>query len=325
MTILSELFYVIFFPGMFFLLAYSFFVEWFDRKLYAKMQNRVGPPIFQPFADFIKLLSKEDIIPKKAKKLFFNSIPIISFAAVMTAFLYIPIYSLQSPLGFQGDILLILYLTSLPTLLLFLAGWYSGNIFSAVGAYRELSQFFVYEVAFFLVILGPVILVDSWSISDMIKYQQNHLWMFLLEPIGFVVALMCLEAKLERVPFDIPEAETEIVGGTYAEYSGKKLALLRLTTDISMVVGASLISALFLGGPSVLINIQSFPLVIRNIIGLIVFFLKTLFIIFILSIIRTAFARIRIDQMTTFGWKWLGLLSLLQIGILIIMKTLLVF
>ena len=300
-------------------------MEWVDRKLYARMQNRVGPPIFQPFADFIKLLSKEDIVPKNAKKTFFNSIPIISFASLMTAFFYIPVYSSQSPFGFQGDIILILYLITLPSLLLFLAGWYSGNIFSSIGGYRALSQFFMYEVAFFVVVLGSVILVDSWTTSDIVAYQQTNPWLFLLEPIGFIVALICLQAKLERVPFDIPEAESEIVSGPYAEYSGKKLALLHLTTDLNMVIGASLISAVFLGGPSVLFDVHSLNWLIKDLIGLISFFLKTLFIIFILSVIRTAFARIRIDQMTSFGWKWLGSLSLLQIALLIIMKTWLVF
>ncbi|MCX6802192.1 MAG: NADH-quinone oxidoreductase subunit H [Candidatus Diapherotrites archaeon] len=325
MNWLIEAFYIFFFPGFLFAIAYGFFMEWFDRKLYAKMQDRLGPPFLQPLADFIKLLSKEDIVPKAASKALFNYVPVLSLAFLLTAFLYIPIFSNSSPLGFNGDMILVLYLKTLPSILLFVGGWHSGNAFSSIGAYRELSMVFVYEVAFFAVILSPVLITGSWAFSDLAAYQQSNPWFFILQPIGFVVALMCLQAKLGRVPFDMPEAEAEIVGGPFTEYSGKKLALFRLCTNMTMVVGSALIAVVFLGGPSLLFDTSSLGWPAMHLLGFAAFLIKTLFVIFILSVVRSAFARIRIDQMVFFGWKWLGLLALLQIAATIILKMVGVF
>jgi NADH-quinone oxidoreductase subunit H len=311
------LIYVLIFPGILFLLGYSFFTEWFDRKMYAKMQNRVGPPLVQPFADFIKLLSKEDITPEGVETTPYNLIPVFAFAAVATAFIYIPICTTATPIGFQGDLLLVLYMLTLPTILMFLVGWYSRNVFAAIGAYRAVSQLFVYEVPLFIAALGPAIWVGSWSLSDIVSFQQHNLWILLIQPIGFVIAIICLQAKLERIPFDIPEAETEIVGGPLVEYSGRKLAMFRVAADMLMVTGAALIAALYLGGPSIGFSLDSLPVVASTVIGFLAFLLKTILIVFILSLIRTAFARLRIDQMTSFGWKWLASFAILQIFLVI--------
>ena len=309
--------YVLIFPGILFLIGYSFFAEWFDRKMYAKMQNRVGPPLLQPFADFVKLLSKEDITPDGVEKRAYNVLPILAFTAVVTSFIYIPVFMSTTPVGFQGDLLLILYMLTLPTILLFLVGWYSRNTFATIGAYRAVSQLFVYEVPLFIVALGPALWVKSWALGDIVSFQQHNLWLFLIQPIGFMIMIICLQAKLERIPFDIPEAETEIVGGPLVEYSGRKLALFRIATDILMVSGAALIAALYLGGPSIGVSLDSLPVAAAAVIGFIAFLLKTLLIVFMLALIKAAFARLRIDQMTTFGWKWLASLALLQIFIVI--------
>lgn len=309
--------YVLIFPGILFLIGYSFFAEWFDRKMYARMQNRVGPPLLQPFADFVKLLSKEDITPEGVEARPYDVLPILAFASVVTSFIYIPVFMSTSPVGFQGDLLLVLYMLTLPTILLFLVGWYSHNMFATIGAYRAVSQLFVYEVPLFIVALGPALWVKSWALGDIVSFQQHNLWLFLIQPIGFMIAIICLQAKLERIPFDIPEAETEIVGGPLVEYSGRKLAMFRIATDILMVSGAALIAALYLGGPSVGVSLDSLPFAAAAVIGFIAFLLKTLLIVFILALIKAAFARLRIDQMTTFGWKWLASLALLQIFIVI--------
>jgi NADH-quinone oxidoreductase subunit H len=309
--------YVLVFPGIFFLLGYSFFTEWFDRKMYAKMQNRVGPPLIQPFADFIKLLSKEDINPEGVEAKPYNYLPLFAFAAVATSFIYIPTFMASSPVGFQGDLLLVLYMMTLPTIILFLVGWYSQNTFATIGAYRAVSQLFVYEVPLFIAALGPALWTRSWSLSDIVSWQQSNPWLFLIQPLGFIIAIICLQAKLERIPFDIPEAETEIVGGPLVEYSGRKLALFRIATDMLMVTGASLIAALYLGGPSVGFSLDSLPSWAAGVIGFIAFLVKTLLIVFLLSFIRAAFARLRLDQMTSFGWKWLASLALFQIFLVI--------
>jgi len=317
LDVLLVLAYVLVFPGFIFLFGYSFFAEWFDRKMYAKMQNRVGPPLIQPFADFLKLLTKEDITPEKVEKVPYSLLPILAFAAIATAFVYIPVFVTTTPIGFQGDLLLVLYMLTLPTILLFLVGWYSRNIFATIGAYRAVSQLFVYEVPLFIVALGPALWAGSWSISDIVSFQQSHYCLFLIQPLGFIVAIMCLQAKLERIPFDIPEAETEIVGGPLVEYSGRKLAMFRISTDMLMVVGSALIVVLYLGGPSVGFSLESLHIVVQAIIGFLAFLVKTVFIIFLLSFIRAAFARLRIDQMTNFGWKWLASLAFIQIFIII--------
>jgi len=309
--------YVVAFPGILFLIGYSFFVEWFDRKMYAKMQNRVGPPVVQPFADFVKLLSKEDIMPEGVEAKPYNILPLLAFAAVATSFVYIPVFMTTTPVGFQGDLLLVLYMLTLPTIILFLVGWYSHNTFATIGAYRAVSQLFVYEVPLFIVALGPALWTGSWSLSDIVSFQQHNPWLFLMQPIGFVIAIICLQAKLERIPFDIPEAETEIAGGPLVEYSGRKLAMFRIATDMLMVSGAALITALYLGGPSVGVSLDSLPFPAAAVIGFLAFLVKTLLIVFLLSFIRAAFARMRIDQMANFGWKWLASFALLQIFIVI--------
>ena len=174
--------------------------------------------------------------------------PLVALAAVITAYFYIPIVG-NSPFNFQGDLVLVLFLLSVPTIVLLLLGWLSRNIFSAMGGIRAITQMFIYEVPFFLVLLAPAMMAGTWSVSGIVQWQQKNLWLVILQPIGFVVALVCLQAKLERTPFDIPEAETEIVAGPWTELTGRRLAIMHLAKDIALVTGSALIAALFLGGP----------------------------------------------------------------------------
>jgi NADH-quinone oxidoreductase subunit H len=290
------------------------------------MQNRIGPPWFQPFADFIKLMAKEDIVPEKADKPLFNAVPIIAFGAVATAFLYIPVFTYRSFAPFEGDLIVILYLLTIPTIGLFVIGWSSRNLFAVVGGMRSLTQLFSYEVPLFLALLGPAILAGTWNVSEIAAFQRDNFWMICVQPIGFIVAIIALEGKLERIPFDIPDAETEIVGGPLTEYSGRKLAMIRMIIDMEMVTVAALITALFLGGPNVWVPLEPLPdiggyPVCAWIIGFIAFLLKTLFIVFLLSLIRVGFARIRIDQMAVFGWKYIAPLALFQLLLVAFAKT----
>jgi NADH-quinone oxidoreductase subunit H len=312
--------YLVVFPGFLFLFFYALFAEYIDRKLYARMQNRVGPPYFQPFADFFKLLSKEDLIPKKADPIMFSALPIFGFAAVLTAYLYVPIWRAQGLLSFPGDIIVVAYLLSIPTLALFLAGWHSTNIFGQIGSMRAITQLFGYEVPFLLAILAPCLLAGTWNLGEIIDFQLKSTWLVVFLPIGFIIALITLTSKLERIPFDIPEAETEIVAGHIVEYSGRRLALFRLVIDMELVVGASVITVLFLGGFSPLVPLHTLPPIAANIIGFITYILKTLFVIFCLATIRTLFARLRIDQMATFCFKWLAPLAIVQLLIAAICK-----
>jgi len=322
MAVLKTILYLIVYPGLLFLFVYSTFCEWFDRKVYARLQNRMGPThtgrwgLLQPVADFFKLMSKEDVVPDKADKTLFTLLPIVGLAIVVTAGLLLPLWSVSEAgagmVSFQGDIIVLLYLLSLPTLIFFLAGWSSTNPFSEIGGTRVLTMLFGYEVPLFMAVLSPAILADSWRMAEIAQFYRDKPLLVLPNLLGFVIALICVQAKLERTPFDIPHAETEIVGGTFTEYSGKKLAFFRLMTDIELVVASGLVAAVFLGG---------FPGGIG--LGLLNFILKTLFVIFFLSLIRAMTSRIRVDQVVSFSWKYLAPLAVLQLLIVILIKGLL--
>ena len=317
--LLIFLIYTFLFPGFLFLITYALILELLDRKIAARMQQRVGPPFFQPLADFVKMLGKEVIDPDGADLLVFDAAPLVALAAVMTAYLYIPIIG-NSPLAFQGDLVLVLYLLAIPTIALFLLGWLSRNIFSAVGGIRAVTQMFIYEVPFFLAILTPALMAGTWSISEIVVWQQKNMWFMFLQPIGFVVALIGLQAKLERTPFDIPEAETEIVAGPWTELTGRRLALMHLTTDVSLVVGSALIAAMFLGGPMLPWIIT--PDWVGWLVGFFLFLAKTLAVLLILSSMKVATGRIRIDQLNIIGWKYIATASLLQVALVIVINYL---
>jgi len=319
MAVLRTFLYLLVYPGLIFLFVYSTFCEWFDRKVYARLQNRMGPThtgrfgLLQPIADFLKLMAKEDVVPEAADKRLFSVLPAIGLAVVATAGLLLPVWNfdLAQPgwTSFPGDIIVILYLLSLPTLILFLAAWSSTNLFSTIGGSRVLTMLFGYEVPLFLAVLSPAILADSWRLAEIAAFYQARPLLLLPNLLGFVVALIAVQAKLERTPFDIPHAETEIVGGTFTEYSGKKLALFRLTFDVELVVASGLLATVFLGG---------FPG--GAVIGFVHFVLKTLVIVFLLSLIRALTARIRVDQVISFSWKVLAPLAIIQLLAIILLK-----
>jgi NADH-quinone oxidoreductase subunit H len=313
------LIYLLIFPGVVFLFAFSLFTEYMDRKLYARIQRRVGPPFFQPFADLVKLASKEDILPEKAEGFMFTAAPIFAVAAIFAAFLYIPIVSTTGLHSFNGDLVVVLYLLMIPTLALFLGGWYSGNVFGQKGGMRVASLLFSYEIPFFLALLSPALVVGSWKMADILSLQESHPLTLIIGVLGFVIAVVSLQGKLERLPFDIPEAETEIVAGPLVEYSGRRLALFRLARDAEMVVGAGLITAVFLGGPLPLVSLQ--PVILTWILGAVVFLLKTLFVILLLILIKSAVARIRTDQMISFAYRWLIPLTFIQMFIILIIRA----
>jgi NADH-quinone oxidoreductase subunit H len=310
--------YLLVFPGILFLIGYALLLEYLDRKLAARMQSRVGPPLFQPLADFIKLLGKETIDPTGVDRSAFSVAPMIALAAVITAFLYVPVIG-ASPISFQGDLVLVLYLLTLPTIVLFLLGWLSRNVFSAVGGVRAVTQLFIYEVPFFLAMLAPALMAGTWSITEIVAWQQTHLWFAILQPIGFVVALVGLQAKLERTPFDIPEAETEIVAGPWTELTGWRLAVMHLAMDIALVVGAALVAALFLGGPQLPFAIGSPAL--AALVGIVLFLVKTLAILVVLASIKVATGRIRIDQLNDIGWKYLANAAIVQVALVLLINA----
>jgi len=307
---IMQLFHILIFPGFLFLGLMGLVFEYVDRIVYARLQNRKGPPFIQPLADFIKLTAKEEITPEHADVRLFRLMPVVAITAVITASFYIPLWSITSLFSFKGDIIVVLYLLTIPTVTFFIAGWASTSLYAMIGAVRTLTQLFAYEVLLFLSILAPAILADTWSFSELTVYYTTHPAMMLFNLVAFFISLVAMLGKLEKVPFDIAEAETEIVGGTFTEYSGRLLALFRMAIDIEMVVGASLIAAVFL----------PFGLTLDPFYAFVFYILKVLFVVFLLSVGRTVFARLRIDQMVSVCWKYFAPIAFAQIILILIIK-----
>lgn len=286
---------LLFFPGGLSLLACGLAYEWVDRKLLARLQNRVGPRWFQPFADVVKLLAKEEVVPEGVDPWLFTGLPIFALAGGLTAALYVPLVGLAPSYGFPGDLIVTLYLLSLLTLCLGLAGSNTRDRFSLIGATRTLTQLFSYEAPFLLALLGPAVTAGSWQIGEIIAYTENH-WLLWTQPLGFLVVLIGLMGKLELPPFDAPEAETEIVAGALTEYSGRGLALFRLGKGIEMVIGLTLVAALYLGGVA----------------NPWLFFAKTLGLLLVIAGLQALFTRFRIDQTVGLWWRYGVLMVLIQ-------------
>lgn len=300
---------ILLFPGFLFLIALAFFYEWVDRKVFARLQSRYGPlytgpsGLLQPLVDFLKLLSKEDILPQAADKLMFSSAPVFLLSLPLGALFLIPMSDSRAIIGFEGDLIFLMFLFTLIAVTVFIAGWSSVSRFSTVGSIRAGFQMLGYEIPMCLVMVGPAITAKTLSISQIVEWQvSNTAWFIWLQPLGFALFVLCLLAELEWVPFDIPEAETEIVAGWMTEFGGPKLALIRLGKDVELLLAASLIASLFLGGPNSLWIIP--PIVF--------FLIKTTLVVMILTTIRALFARFRIDQMIAGAWKYLLPLSILQ-------------
>ena len=290
------------FPGFLFLFVCALVFEWIDRRIIARFQERVGPPWFQPLADFIKLLAKEDILPTGANVWAARLLPILSLAAVLTAGMYVPIADVVTA-SFEGDLIIVLFLLTLPALGYFLAGWISVGVYSLIGGHRSLLQYFSYEVPFLMAVASPAVLSGSWRIATIVEYQAQTTWGALMQPLGFVLAIIGLIGKLKRDPLDIPKAKSEVVAGPLTDFSGRKIALWHLSIYIQTVVGIFLLVNLFLGESSF---IGTLPAMLS-------FGLKALGILLLLSMTSVLYARLRIDQLANLGWRVLAPLALLQI------------
>jgi len=301
---------VLIYPGALFLIFLAFLYEWVDRKFLARVQNRYGPlytgpsGILQPFADFLKLLSKEDIMPAAADRLLFNLTPIAYSTLPLVALLVIPIDGGKAVLAFDGDLIFVMFLLTLIVITVFLAGLGSMSRFSIIGGVRAALQMLGYEIPMGLAVIGPAVAAGSLSITDIVRWQSTGLrWLILLQPLGFAILVCCMLAELEYVPFDIPEAETEIVAGWRTEFSGRKLALIRLGKDLEVVLASALLASLYLGGAQPLYSLP----------GSITFLIKTVLVVLLFTFLRGVFARFRIDQMVSGMWRYMVPLAILQV------------
>jgi NADH-quinone oxidoreductase subunit H len=301
MNMIGFLFKILIFPGLLFLVILALGLSWFDRKLIARFQGRIGPPWYQPWADLIKLFSKEDILPEGTNHIFASLLPQISFASVMTALLYIPISFNVFP-SFQGDFIVCIFLLSIPSLLYFLAGWATRGVYSIMGGNRSLLQYFSYEVLFLLAISGTAIRSNSWSIAAIQQAQAAQGSFIFSQWLGFFLTISGLIGKLKREPLDIPKAKSEVIAGPLTEFSGKKLALWILTNELQTVAGLSLVIHTYFG------NLwQS-----NSLMGFFIFIILLFFLQCLLSAISAIYARLRIDQLVQLNWYFLVPLSLVH-------------
>lgn len=267
-----------------------------DRKLAARLQRRVGPPLYQPFIDMVKLYYKEQVVPRTAHKTAFQIAPVLGFIGIFTTVVLIPISGVYSGLGKVNDLLILVYLLAIPAFALMLAGSASSSPFGAVGLSREMMMMMAYEIPLVIVLLTIGLKVGAlqgtgitFSLSEIVKYQlANGSLISDLTMLPAALALLCfIPGTIGVVPFDIPEAETEIVEGPILEYSGIGLAFFKAMNALKLYVVLAMVVALF------------FPVILPfgKIVNLLWFLFKIcLLMIITITVVRTATGRLRIDQ-----------------------------
>lgn len=303
-----------------------------ERRILGRMQHRLGPNrlgplgLLQPIADAIKSLFKEDIVVSAADKFVFYLAPFISITFALTAFGAIPAGPAGSLFGFDPwimdldiGLLFVLATTGVGVFGIFLAGWASNSKYSLLGSLRSSAQLISYELGLGLSVLGVIMITGTLNLREIVDWQAQHWALILLQPVAFVTFLISAVAEVNRTPFDLPEAEQEIVAGYLTEYSSIKWALFQMAEYVNMMTAAAFMSTLFLGGwrgpaflDAIVPGISEWP-----IIWLV---LKMALFMFLFIWLRATLPRLRYDQLMRLGWVWifeLALLSLLITGAVI--------
>ncbi len=303
----------------------------FERRVLARMQTRIGPNragpwgLLQPVADGIKLIFNEELIPAQADRVLFILAPVITVVPALIILAVIPLgpevtlfgrsYYLGLASNVNVGVLYILAVASIAVYGIVIAGWASGNKYALMGGVRSTAQMVSYELALALAFVGPIMLASSMSVDAIIE-GQTHLWYVILQPLGFLIFLIAAVAEINRSPFDMPEAEQELVAGYHAEYSGMKFALFFMAEYGKMIAVSFIAATMFLGGylgPF----LDRWPLL-----GPIYLFIKVVALLFFLVWLRATFPRFRYDQLMAFGWKILlplGLLNVVITGVFIVL------
>lgn len=306
--------------------AYSTYAE---RKIAAFLQDRVGPDragpfgLLQPIADGVKMFMKEEIIPTNADKALFILGPCIMMMTACLTGVVIPWgpdvlingsnYALQIT-DINIGILYVFAVVSIGVYGIMIGGWASNNKYSLMGAIRASSQMISYELAMGLSIIALVMTTGTLSLGEIVKAQEGIHWNVFMQPLGFLIFLICAFAECNRTPFDLPECETELVGGYHTEYSSMKLGFYLFAEYINMFISSAVISSLYFGG-------YNFPFIDQlglsqnaaAIVGVLVFFAKIFFFIFFFMWIRWTIPRFRYDQLMHFGWRVMIPLALVNI------------
>jgi len=280
------------FPGFVFSAVVGLMTTWVDRKVTARVQLRVGPPWYQPFADTAKLLGKEVVVPADARWTGFLLMPVLGLAAATLASTILWSVNLRPESSFVGDTIVTLYIMTIPAITLIIGGSASGNPLGALGSAREMKLLFAYELPLAIAFLTTIVKVGSFSFEKVLMYQQYNGVMLgsVSGVLAFIVAIFCAQAKLGFLPFDIAEAETEIAGGTHIEYSGAPLAVVRLNTAVMYLVVPLFIITMFWGG----VAFTGWRILTSV--------LKYVAIVVIMVLIKNTNPRVRIDHAVRFFW-----------------------
>ena len=275
----------------------ALFLIWVERKVSAHMQLRLGPMevgphgAIQTVADALKLMGKELITPEEVDKPIFWLAPIVVFLPVLLSFLVIPFSQTMIIKDMNVGIVLILGFSTLAVLAILMAGWSSNNKYSVLGAIRSVAQNIAYEIPLLITVMSIILMVGSFKLSDIVA-AQGGMWFILMQPLAFLLFITCATAETNRAPFDLPEAESELVAGFHTEYSGMRFAVFFLAEYTNMFIAAAVGTVLFLGGW----HGPFLP-------GVVWFLLKVYAIIFLMMWFRWTFPRVRFDQLITFAWK----------------------
>ncbi len=277
----------------------------FERKIMAWMQlrpgpNRVGPwGMMQPAADAAKMMFKEDLTPKTADPLIYRLAPFISLVTAFGVYAVIPFSESSGGLWSIGDvnagILFVFALTSIGVYGISLAGWASGSKFPLLGGIRATAQMISYELSMTMSVVGVLILAGTTSLAGIV-HAQNRLWFFIPQIVGFAIYLITAVAETNRAPFDLVEAETELVGGFHTEYSGLRFGLFFIAEYMNMITVSCIGTLLFLGGWNAPFGLVMIP-------GIVWFLIKVAFFMFVYIWLRTTLPRFRYDRLMAFGWK----------------------
>ena len=297
------IFYFLFF-GFLLTAIIGLLASWIDRKVTAKVQYRVGPPLLQPLIDIVKLLGKETLIPAGSSKITFLMAPVIGLASVILVSTLLWINNIYPAKSFLGDLIVVLYLLVIPSISIIIGGFASRNPLASLGASREMKLVLGYELPFILAILVTVIKSGfTFRLGEILTFQaQNGAFVRSWSgTLALIVAIICMQAKLALVPFDIPEAETEIVGGPLIEYSGSGLAIYRLMKNMLMFTVPFFLIIVFIGG----LRLDGIHLLYGG--------LKYIGLVALMTVIRNTNPRVRIDQAVKFFWGPMTIIAIIAI------------
>ena len=312
--------------GLIILLFYALlglFLVYLERKVCAIMQNRIGPNrvgkwgLLQTIADLIKLMTKELVYIERADKFLFNLAPFIVIIASFMAMAAIPFAKGLQAVDLNIGIFYVIAVSSLGVIGILIGGWASNSKYSLIGAMRSGAQVISYELSVGLALLSVVIFSGSMQLSEIVKSQADGWWLFkghIPAIIAFLIYLVAATAEINRGPFDLPEAESELTAGFHTEYSGMKFAFFFLAEYINLFIVSAIAATMFLGGwmPLHIDHWEGFNRVMDFIPPIIWFFVKTFFIIYVIMWFKWTFPRLRIDQLLKLEWKYLLPLNLLN-------------